>query len=108
MIKENFGIDIFVDPDVSVLNSLEQSAAQVSAVDLVISISNATVHMSAACGTKTWMLLSEHSLWHWFLNREDSLWYKHIKKFRPNKDQTIEATIELVSKELPKYLETLS
>ena len=80
--NRSFGADIFVDPDVSAINSLEQSIAQVSSVDLVISISNATVHLSGACGIPTWVLLAKVPLWHWFLGREKSLWYDSVKLFR--------------------------
>lgn len=79
---EIFNVDIFADKSVSALNSLEQSAAQVAAVDLVISISNATVHLSGACATPTWALLGEKPLWHWFLNRESSLWYDSVRLYR--------------------------
>lgn len=104
-VKRELGVDVFVDHEVSALNSLEQCAAQACAVDLVISISNATVHIAAACGVDTWMLLSEHPLWHWFLKREDSLWYSHVRKFRPHENQTIETTLDMIAKALPGYLE---
>ena len=85
-----FETNIFVDPEISAISSLEQSMAQVSSVDLVISISNATVHLSGAGGVPTWLLLGEISLWHWFLEREESLWYDSIKIFRKqfNGDQS--------------------
>lgn len=80
--KREIGVDIYVDDDVSAINSLEQSAAQISAVDLVISISNATIHFAGACGVETWMLLGYTPLWHWFLNREDTLWYNSVRCIR--------------------------
>ncbi len=80
--RDSLGVDVHVDHDVSALNSLEQNAAQVSAVDLVVSISNATVHIAGACGIPTWALLGHPPLWHWFLEREDTLWYESVKLYR--------------------------
>lgn len=80
--RDTLGVDVYVDDTVSALNSLEQSAAQAASVDLVISISNATVHLSGACGQTTWVLLGEKPLWHWFLEREASLWYETVSLHR--------------------------
>ncbi len=102
--KEKFGVDIFVDPDVSAIDSLEQSAAQISAVDLVISISNATIHFAGACGVKTWMLLGPIPLWHWFLEREDSLWYKSVRCIRCKSEDDWENIVGRTADDLKTFI----
>jgi len=103
-IKREIGVDIFVDPDVSALDSLEQSAAQIAAVDLVISISNATIHFAGACGVETWMLLGTTSLWHWFVNREDTLWYNSVRCIRCQTAYDWEKIVAQTAEDLEAYV----
>lgn len=76
------GIRILHDQDIDQIQDLDGFAAQVSAMDLVISISNTTVHMAGAVGVPTWCLLSDAPLWRWFKGHDDCLWYSSVKFFR--------------------------
>ncbi len=76
------GIEIFHDDEVDQLADLDAFAAQVAAMDLVVSISNTTVHMAGALGVPCWVLLSEVPLWRWFQDRDDSPWYRSLRLFR--------------------------
>jgi hypothetical protein len=99
-VKKEFGVDIYVDPNVSALNSIEQCAAQVSAVDLVISTSNATVHVAGGCGVEAWVMLAHVPLWHWFLERDKSLWYESLQLFRQGPEGSWQDIINLVADKL--------
>ena len=70
--QRTYQTTIYDDPDVDPLDSIEQAIAQISAMVLVISISNSTVHMSGALGIPTWLMLPRSSgvLWFWFLNAQ--------------------------------------
>ena len=76
------GIRIIHDDGVDPLVDLDAFAAQVAAMDLVISVSNTTVHMAGALGIPTWVMLSTAPLWRWFAGREDSPWYGSVRLFR--------------------------
>ena len=76
------GIRIIHDDGVDPLAALDAFAAQVAAMDLVISVSNTTVHMAGALGVPTWVMLSTAPLWRWFAGREDSPWYGSVRLFR--------------------------
>lgn len=76
------GIAMLHDDSVDQLADLDAFAAQVAAMDLVISISNTTVHMAGALGVPTWVLLSEVPLWRWFQGRDDSPWYPSVRLLR--------------------------
>lgn len=76
------GIEILHDDAVDQLADLDAFAAQVAAMDLIVSISNTTVHMAGALGVPCWVLLSEVPLWRWFQGREDSPWYPSLRLFR--------------------------
>ena len=76
------GVGILHDDEIDQLADLDAFAAQVAAVDLVVSISNTTVHMAGALGVPCWVLLSEVPLWRWFQERADSPWYRSLRLFR--------------------------
>ena len=63
-------------------------AAQVGAMDLVISTSNTTVHTAGALGVPTWVLLAagRGRMWYWFRERADSPWYPSLRLMRQVKD----------------------
>ena len=76
---------IYLDNDIDPLENLDDFAAQIAALDLVISTSNATVHMAGALGEKVWNLLRYMPSWRWMLNKRDTLWYPSMKLFRQNR-----------------------
>lgn len=102
--RENLGVDIFVDPNISALDSIEECAAQIAAVDVVISISNATVHLAGGLGVPTLTMIGPAALWHWFLNRTDSLWYASVRLFRRKLDEDWISVTQAVANELPNVL----
>ena len=76
------GISIYQDKDIGSLKDLDAFAAQVSALDLIISTSNTTVDMAGALGKPVWTLLSYVPDWRWQLNRSDTLWYSSMVLYR--------------------------
>ena len=81
-LEESTGIHIYDWEDADPLTDLDNQAAQISELDLVISFPNATVHLAGALGTPTWVLLPFTPDFRWVLNREDSPWYPSVKLFR--------------------------
>lgn len=83
-LKQDFGVTVHHDETVNSLQDLDGFAAQVAAMDLVISTSNSTVHFAGASGVPVWTLLSrgEALLWYWFQEGEDSPWYPSMRLFR--------------------------
>ncbi|MDG2244132.1 MAG: tetratricopeptide repeat protein [Rhodospirillaceae bacterium] len=78
------GFDIFRDSDVDPLTDLDGFAAQVGAMDLVVTTSNTTAHIAGALGVPCWVLVPAGAggFWYWFLDRDDSPWYPSIRLFR--------------------------
>jgi|GEM_PF-862092 polysaccharide pyruvyl transferase WcaK-like protein/ADP-heptose:LPS heptosyltransferase len=97
--KECLGITIHHWDDSDPLIAMDDFAAQVSALDLVISIDNSAVHLSGALGVPTWVILPVGSNWRWMIDIEDSPWYKTVRLFRL-KDIYWEPAFESISKEL--------
>jgi hypothetical protein len=82
-LRQQAGIEIYSDTTIDSLQSLDDFAAQVAAMDLVISISNTTVHMAGALGVPVWTVLSwiPETRW-WMLDRQDNPWYPSMRLFR--------------------------
>lgn len=68
--------------DADPLTDLDDFAAQVAALDLVVSIDNATVHMAGALAQQVWALLPTPADWRWMSARDDSPWYPGVRLFR--------------------------
>jgi len=92
----------YIDGDIDALSSLDASAAQVAAMDLVITVSNTTAHLAGAQGIPVWTLLPNGpgSFWYWFRGREDSPWYPSMRLFRQTAPRSWDSVISLVAKAL--------
>ncbi|MBF0382578.1 MAG: tetratricopeptide repeat protein [Magnetococcales bacterium] len=76
------GIDIYHDESIDQMSDLDGFAAQVAAMDHVITVSNSTVHMAGGLGVPTFLMLGLCHLWYWFLDRKETPWYKTVLLFR--------------------------
>jgi tetratricopeptide (TPR) repeat protein len=78
-------------PDIKFLGeeieSFNDSASIIQAMDLVITVDTSLAHLSGALGKPTLILLPWSPEWRWLLDRQDSPWYPTATLFRqPNKD----------------------
>jgi len=83
-VQNEFGVTIRRDNDIDPLGDMDAFAAQVAAMDLVISVSNTTVHVAGALNRPTWVLVpgERGRMWYWLLERSDSPWYPSARLFR--------------------------
>ena len=65
-----------------VVEDFADTAALIAQLDLVIGVDTAVLHLAAAMGKPTWMLLPFMPDYRWLLNRVDSPWYASIHLFR--------------------------
>lgn len=64
------------------LDGFADTAAVLSALDLVITVDTATAHLAGALGQPVWLLLKYAPDWRWMLARSDSPWYPTMRLFR--------------------------
>jgi thioredoxin-like negative regulator of GroEL len=76
------GAPVFIDGSVDQFSDIDLFAAQVAAMDLVLTIDNSTAHLAGALGVPTWVLLPFAPDWRWLQAGEDSLWYPTLRLFR--------------------------
>lgn len=80
--QERTGVEIFTDPEIDQFASLENFAGQVAAMDIVVSITNTTVHMAGALGKPVWTMLPFMPDWRYQRDRDDTPWYPAMRLFR--------------------------
>lgn len=78
------GIHIHRCDSVDPTRDLDGLAAQIDTLDLVVSTSNSTVHLSGALGVPTWILLHRDQgvPWYWGYEGERVPWYPNTRLFR--------------------------
>ncbi len=80
--------------------SFDDTAAFVSALDLVITVCTSVAHLSGVLGKRTWVLLDVNPHWVWLLDRADSPWYPRTTLYRQRQFGQWEPALEAVSRDL--------
>jgi tetratricopeptide (TPR) repeat protein len=79
------------------------TAAFIEALDLVITVDTANVHLAGALGAPTWLLNRYDSCWRWLLGRDDTPWYSSVRQFRQPKFGAWQAAIAAAAAALAEY-----
>jgi Flp pilus assembly protein TadD len=74
-----------VDAGIDPMQSMDDLAAQISRLDLVISVANTTVHLAGALGIPTIALLPHNADWRWMAEGEQCHWYPSVRLLRQTK-----------------------
>lgn len=63
-------------------DNVEETAARMQQLDLIISVDTMAAHLAGALGRPTWVLLHADCDWRWMRDRSDSPWYPTMRLFR--------------------------
>jgi len=96
-VRNQLGIDVHHWENVNPLSDLDEFAALTTALDLVITVANATAHMAGALSVPVWVLTPFAPDWRWQLARADSPWYPSARLFRQGRADDLESAIAAVS-----------
>ncbi|MBV1930000.1 MAG: hypothetical protein KUG81_10875, partial [Gammaproteobacteria bacterium] len=102
-LKQDYGLTLHDWDDADPLKNADNFAAQVAALDLVISVGNTTVHFAGALGIPTWVLLPAIPGWRWLLQGEDSPWYPSLRLFRQQQKDDWQQVLKDVEAALANY-----
>lgn len=82
--RDEFGGEIVVDESIDQVRSIEDFAAQIAALDHVVTVSNTTAHVAGALGVRTLVLAPPaHGLhWYWGASGETTPWYPSLTLVR--------------------------
>jgi Flp pilus assembly protein TadD len=87
--QEAFGCEIVTDADIDQLADLDAFAAQVRAMDHIVSVSNTTVHFAGALGVPCTVVLGSGrgQLWYWGCEGDTTPWYDSVRISRRQRAQ---------------------
>lgn len=104
-VEKDLGVIIHDWPDSDPLQEQDSFAGKIAALDLVISVSNATVHLAGALGKETWSILPLVPSWRWTLKGEKSVWYQSLKLYRQTSAEDWEPVFDQLGDDLKKYVQ---
>jgi tetratricopeptide (TPR) repeat protein len=85
-------------------STLEDVAAIIANLDLVISVDTSIAHLAGALAKPVWTLLAHASDWRWMTGREDSPWYPTMRLFRQRQRGDWSPVVAEVRNELGRLL----
>jgi hypothetical protein len=81
-LRRESGVEVLSHPGIDNREDLEGLAGLIEGCDLVVSVGNATAHLSGALGQRTWVLLPYVAGWRWLHEGERCPWYQSVRLFR--------------------------
>jgi tetratricopeptide (TPR) repeat protein len=94
---DSFAVDL--SPD---LRDLSETAAVLTALDLVITVDAAVAHLAGALGRPVWLLLPFAPDWRWGLTGGATRWYPQMRLFRQPAPGRWDTVISDVAQELTR------
>ncbi len=88
------------------LDDLDDTAAVIENLDLMISVDTSVAHLAGAIGGPVWTLLPFSPDWRWMLGRDDSPWYPTMRLFRQETPDRWDTVFESVTEELQLLAES--
>jgi ADP-heptose:LPS heptosyltransferase len=104
-LKERCGVDILADPSVDQMKDLDGFAAQLAALDLVVTIDNSAAHFAGALGVPCWVLLPSLPEWRWQLDRPDSIWWPSLRLYRQSRRGDWSGPVARLAADLARLLQ---
>lgn len=98
-VRQQLGVDILQDPDIDAQDDLDGLAAQIEALDLVITISNSTAHVAGALGKPVWILTPRDRglFWYWGTAPDSTRWYPSARLFRAGAESEWRPVLERIA-----------
>jgi len=86
--RGEIGAPLWADPTIDPAGDFDLLAAQIAALDIVVSASTATAHVAGSIGKPTRLILPKvlGRHWYWFPERDANPWYPSVKTFVQDRD----------------------
>lgn len=100
--------DVGLEPIVDLgpqLMTFADTAAAVDALDLIISVDTAVVHLAGALAKPVWTLVAIPGDWRWLEGRDDSPWYPTMRLFRQRRPGAWDEVIERLTAALEQAVD---
>ena len=103
-LQSKHGIKIRTIKEIDNYNNIEDLAALINCLDLVINIQNSNSDLAGALGQKTWVMVSKIPEWRWTINEKKSPWYPTTKLFRQEKAGNWNSVINNINMDLKQLI----
>ena len=97
---------IYRDAEIDARDDLDGLAAQMAAMDLIITVDNSAAHLAGALGVPAWVLLHQFPDWRWGLRGDSSAWYPSLRLFRQSQQGDWAGVMADVCAELEDFCNT--
>jgi len=88
-----------------ITQDLDDLAALISALDLVISVANTNVHLAGALGRPVWVIVSHRPEWRYGASGDSMPWYPSSKLYRRDPNADWSAVLGRLARELDELVE---
>lgn len=102
-VEKEHGIKIHHWPHAMQTKDYDDTAALVAELDLVITVTQAVVHLAGGLGVPCWVLTPAAPMWRYRLEGTTMLWYDSVKLYRQKKEWV--HTVSDVAKDLRKLID---
>lgn len=99
-VRWKYGVEIYQDRQINVFEDIDAAAAQIAAMDYVVSISTATAHLAGALGIPGWVMLPDDAFPHWRVGKDICPWYPTLRPVPQVSTGDWGHVLETVTKEL--------
>ena len=99
-LRRESGINVLSHGSIDNREDLEGLAGLIEGCDLVVSVGNATAHLSGALGQSTWVLLPCVAGWRWLHEGGTCPWYQSVRLYRQSEPGVWETPLNRVLEQL--------
>lgn len=103
-VGESIGVSIHQDPTVNPLSDMDRFAAQVAAMDIVITIDNSTLAVSVGLGIPTVSMIPRSADWRYVGEENTCPWHECLTLLRQNSDGEWDSVIDQAAGTLRRFL----
>lgn len=96
------GVKVHSLSGIDAMTDLDGFAALLSALDLVITVDNSTLHLAGALGIEAWGLLPFDSDWRWLAGQDRTPWYPSVQLHHQHERNSWEHVLDRVCNKLWK------
>lgn len=102
-LEEKHGIKVHHWPESVQCDDLDEKAALIASLDLVISVCTAAIHMAGALGTPCWIMTPDRPAWRYGLKKDKMIWYNSNRLFRQKPNEKWQNIILEIADELDNH-----
>jgi len=102
--RKALAVDILYDPEIDPLTKMDDFAAQVDAMDIVVTIDNSTVAVAAGLDIPILAMLPAMADWRYLEKDGRNLWHDCLRQFQPERPGEWRAVIEETAAALSDFV----